>query len=143
MLFLAAGILRPGRCGRFYVFRYFGFHYAADGVLTKSYREYQLVGIIDAAAQLRTGSAVPEVAFITTSNTIIGEDLKSYAEQRGVFLSQAIVSIDDDYNISIGRPVQLNMFNRPFSSTSYPGKAPLSGPPKPDINPDPAELEKL
>lgn len=56
---------------------------AVDGVLTKSYREYQLVGIIDVAAQLRTGKAVPQVAFITTSNTIIGEGLKAMPN-RGV-----------------------------------------------------------
>jgi len=115
---------------------------AADGVLTESYREYQLVGIIDAASYLKTGDAVPQVAFITTSNTIIGEDLKDYAESRGVFLTQTIVSWDDDGNISLGRPTQLNMWNRPFVSSSYSGSATLKGPPKPDTNVDPAQIEK-
>lgn len=99
--------------------------------------------MIDVAASSKTGEAVPQVAFITTSNTIIGQDLLDYAERRGVFITQTIVKWDGNGTLTLGRPTQLNMWESIFVSVSFMGSASMSGPPGPDNSIDPTEVEDL
>gem|GEM_PF-4447281 len=117
---------------------------AVNGELHSSSNAYQILGEIDVAASLTTGGANPQLAFFTTSNTVIGEDIKAYVEEKGVFISQYIAQTDGEGAITIGAPMQLNMWDRPFLSILIPGVENMIGPSvMPDRAFDNYDLEDL
>ncbi|HEY0167755.1 MAG TPA: SpvB/TcaC N-terminal domain-containing protein [Jatrophihabitans sp.] len=65
---------------------------AVNGTLHLSSNNYQIRSMIDelANSEAATAGYVPLLAFPTTSNTIIGSDIVTYAEKRGVLLAQAL-----------------------------------------------------
>lgn len=70
---------------------------ATSATITKNYRQSQITGMIDAASNmLNKPGELASLTLITTSDTKISQDIKSYAALRGVMLYQSVAAIDDE-----------------------------------------------
>ena len=106
----------------------------------------QIRGLIDAAANSPAGRAQqnPSVFFITTANTIIGNDVVNAAQASGVQIWQIIAYVDDQGRIAFSQPVlQTNStltpeslyINTPWLELAYPTTGDTPG------NPDPIRFD--
>lgn len=89
---------------------------ATKSRLTPSYRNYQLVGMIEAVANARIearnnnqndGHSV--LTLVTTSNTVVSQKLLDFASRNGVFIYQMKAQVTEDGLITFTQPERLNL----------------------------------
>lgn len=70
---------------------------ATKATITKGYRSYQILGMIDALSNtIDQKRESPSLTLLTTSDTRISNSIIKYAGDRGVALYQSIATIDDE-----------------------------------------------
>jgi RHS repeat-associated protein len=121
---------------------------AYGGTLRLSTSRYQIQGIMDLA---RTSPAAVEkravVTFITTSNTIIGDDVIRYANIHGISVYQIVAGVNSRGNIVFSNPMRiaspgqrLDLTTLTFDTGEY--QLPTVSPqPESPTDPDPENVE--
>ena len=82
---------------------------AVNGTLNLSYSSHQILGILETARNSpggRVGRA--NVTFITTANTVIGEDVIAYAYKHGISVHQSFAFRWGDDHVVFSPTVKLN-----------------------------------
>jgi hypothetical protein len=102
---------------------------AVTGNMTLSTSRYQILGLVDVASRSSAGTSTvpmhppPQLIFLTTGNTTIGDDVKAQATALGVALWQAPVF--EDLNTNPNNPMlYLNAFE-PLNAQVYAPAVPV------------------